>query len=238
MPIEKQVVLFSGMDSLIAWHCVGRPRNVLHVKLNTAYAEKEWEQVLMLRRALLLERWEVNLQVFDLPWGRFEKRPSAYLPFRNAILCFIASNLGFRDIVLTSQKGELSLWDRSPEFMAMLSVMMTKEVGEKVKVWTPFDRMTKQQMVGWYLEESLPIQHLLIAPGCYSDTKETYCGQCSCCFRKAIALEANGISVEKYMPNIWEWEGIPEYVEKMKSGEYDPERASETKAVLEKHNLW
>jgi len=244
----KRVVLLSGMDSLISWYFLDKPE-CLHVNLHTQYSDKEERSVNLLSHMLP----EMQVRCLHLDWGQFENLKTAYLPFRNAVLCMVAVNCGYDDIVLTTQKGELALYDRSPSFMHHISEILSHESGDPVKVWTPFADMTKQQMVKWYLSHGGDPVYLLVAPGCYraggesvtipyGDGKLTmaspYCGECACCFRKAIALEANGIKMDKFMPEIWKWEGIPYYVDRLRSGAYDVERTEETISVLKERNLW
>ena len=230
--MEKRVVLLSGMDSLISWRYLGSYDTCLYVDLGHAYAKKERESLIFLS----ISR-DIKLILEKCDWGRWE-RTDSYIPFRNAVLCFIAANLGYDEIVFTSQKGELDLYDRSPEFMELVSLMLSKETGRAIRVWTPFRDMTKQSMVSWYIDQGYPIEDLLLSPGCYSNSEKFYCSECPCCFRKAIALEANNIDISQYMPNIWEWKGIPMYVKKLKEGKYDPDRTKETIEVLKVHGLW
>lgn len=230
--MTDRVVLLSGMDSFISWRYLGSQDDCLYVHLSHRYAEKELHSLIEVAKTT-----NMDLKFYYTDWGKRE-RDDAYLPFRNAHLCMIAADMGYQEIVLTTQKGELELFDRSPQFMDLMTALLSGETNTCVEVSSPFENVTKQQMVKWYLNEGYDPELLLKTPGCYSDSDAFYCGACPCCFRKAIALEANGVSVEKHMPNVWKWKGIAEYVEKMKSGKYEIDRTEETKKVLEERGLW
>jgi len=59
------------------------------------------------------------------------------------------------------------------------------------------------------------------------------------CFRRWIALEYAGIKcLDWFNRDLRKWEGIRNYVEKMKKGMYDDDRTLETIFVLDKYGLW
>jgi hypothetical protein len=49
-----------------------------------------------------------------------------------------------------------------------------------------------------------------------------------------VSFICNGLEDEQYSHNITKWNKIPEYVERMKDGEYDRERMEDTFYALKK----
>lgn len=226
----RDILLFSGgLDSLIGYYYLGEPP-VLYCDIGHKYAYKE-------RRVVqeIAKKAKMNLIIEDsLKLGKWEK-PDADIPQRNMFLIMMGSYYG-DNIHLVVQKGEMSIPDRSKEFFMETSKWVSFLHGKDKRVTTPFSQMTKTQMVKWYLDTGHDSELLLSTTSCYGQ-EEGNCGQCGACFRRWIALESNGLS-EPYVNDIKKWEGIKTYVEKMKSGKYDEERAEETKKVLERYKLW
>ena len=90
-------------------------------------------------------------------------------------------------------------------------------------------------MIKWYIDNNRDVKLLKKTVSCFSPI-HTLCGECSACFRRWIAFEWNGIH-EKYSKDITKWEGIQNYVTKMKNGEYDDKRTKQTMDVLKEHGL-
>jgi hypothetical protein len=98
-----------------------------------------------------------------------------------------------------------------------------------IKVRNPFSDMTKSQMVKWYINHVGDITSLKKTVGCF-DRANGHCGACASCFRRSIAFAANKIPLDNQ--NIKKWSGIHDYIDKLKAGQYEPERTKETLDVL------
>lgn len=235
--IEKEILLFSGgLDSVIAWFYLNKPK-CMYVNLGHRYMNNEIESIKNLQS-------KFNLfpdVVFDdhLSLKDYEQ-PDAYIPLRNLFLAMLGTFKANKVWVIV-QRGEMDLADRSAEFFRETSKLLSQVLGRKIVICTPFETMTKQDMVNWFLHTvniDLPletrIQILKTSRSCYENL-EGECGQCSACFRKWISLEANGIDAKYWFlkdPN--KWSGVRTYIRKMMKGEYDPERTQQTISVLRK----
>jgi len=222
------ILLFSGgLDSYIAWHYLERPRT-LYLDLGHKYSEIEKQVV---------EELIVTTHIDDrLVLGEWEK-DDAEIPMRNAFMLMIASYYDPK-VVIVCQKGEQDIPDRTPTFLSVMATMMTNLHGTVIQIVNPFSEMTKAKMVHWYLEQKLPVDKLYSTWSCYAPTtrsrNELHCGACSACFRRWVAFMCNGLEKEEYRFNITKWDRIPEYIERMKDGEYDEERVEDTFYALKK----
>jgi 7-cyano-7-deazaguanine synthase in queuosine biosynthesis len=168
-----------------------------------------------------------------LKLGDFEK-PDAHIPLRNAFLILIAS-LYDDGVALVCQKGEQDLSDRSPAFLNRMyeTLVLLKET-KKVRVLNPFEHMTKASMVAWYVHGGYDVDDLMKTWSCYTEPGgRTPCGQCSACFRRWVAMSCNDIK-ENYLTHPWMTPLAQDYITKMKAGEYDEERVSETFTAFRK----
>lgn len=184
--MSREVVLFSsGMDSLIAWEYLGRPDR-LYVKLNHRYQDEELVSIMKLGLPGLLKVG--SLQGI----GIFEK-DDAEIPLRNLYLAMIAANMGYDKIWLAVQKDEMSVKDRTREFMSKTSDMLSYLLGKPVSVDTPFGDMDKSDMVKWYRDSGKDMEKLMETWACYTPIKGKPCGNCGACFRRYVAFMENGI---------------------------------------------
>jgi hypothetical protein len=218
MMVDK-ILLLSGLDSYIAWHFEGQPQT-LYCALGHRYQSKEEQWISELVPSTIREH-TLNLGLWE--------EPDAYIPMRNAFLVMVAAKYSDH-IILTVQKGELSLPDRSPPFMHFASGLTSYLNDRNISITSPFLHMTKTEMVRWYLDQGLPVANLLKTVSCYSG-EDKPCGRCNACFRRWVAFTNNGIE-EAYQHNILEYEGIPIYLKKMKDGIYEEQRVNETLNAL------
>jgi len=136
---------------------------------------------------------------------------------------------------MITQRGELSIPDRSPEFFDEATKMLTFLHGKYKEVVTPFLKLTKQDMVSWYKMQGLDLELLKQTSGCFSE-EEGSCGNCPACFRQWIAFAYNDITLT-FNRDITKWEGIKEYKQKMLDGKYEKRRTKQTLEVLRKYEL-
>jgi len=232
---RRPVLMFSGgLDSLIAWFALGKPKAV-HVHLGHRYGASEYFTSMSLAKRLGMDLIiEKRLYLGD------QESPDAYIPMRNLFLAMIGALYG-DDIYLVFQKGEQSIPDRSPEFLDKASEMLSFLNERRIVVDSPFHNMTKSGMIRWYLDqgnEKCPVDVLYKSFSCFgSDSTKVPCGECAACFRRWVAFENNGLSLA-LRADIKEWAGIPGYIKRVKAGEYDLDRAREIEGVLRRHGLW
>ena len=219
------ILLFSGgLDSYIAWRYMDRPAT-LYVDLGHRYNEIEKTTVRKLVKTTYIDN--------RLKLGDFEK-PDAHIPLRNAFLILIAS-LYDDKVALVCQKGEQDLSDRSPAFLSNMSQLLVrlKEI-PNAEVYNPFETLTKAGMVTWYLHEGHDVDELMKTWSCYTEPGGFLaCGQCSACFRRWVAMTCNDLK-EGYLTEPSQTPLAQDYLRKMKAGDYDTDRTSETFTAFRK----
>jgi 7-cyano-7-deazaguanine synthase in queuosine biosynthesis len=192
----KKILLFSGgLDSVIANRYVF-PDLCLHFDLGTKYSRRESDAVYDFMKAKITPNLMVQNNI-DL--GTYEE-PDANIPLRNLYLVSGAvsealarySEEAFFNIYLIVQKDEMSIPDRTQNFLDASSSMLSKLSGKKISVYTPFDDMDKTDMVRWFLKDGWNIDELLMSYSCFRGYDKE-CGNCPACFRKWVALTNNDI---------------------------------------------
>jgi len=230
----KKVLLYSGgMDSLIAWHYLGEPQ-CMHAEIGNRGGEVERA----LARVAMSELEMSMLFSRVLKMDKFEES-DANIPMRNLYLSMLAvselvSKSKIRDdesegieVYMISQLGETSTPDRSQEFMSLASSLLTMlNGGLPIKISSPFMKMTKVDMVEWYVknvqdEQAKRLRRLTV--GCFSPIWTgmkgdviLHCGECPACFRRRIAFAANDVDNSgEYARNVLEWRGVQNYIDVM-----------------------
>lgn len=248
--MSEILCLSGGPDSLIAWFFIshGNKPRCVYVNLNHRYVFKELEAIEKIAEKLKLKivhAGEIELEklkksewdiVIDdrLMLGDVEL-PSAEIPLRNSLLAHIASYYG--DIVwLAFEKGATinPSHDRSPEFCAKISDLLTHLHGRKTIVDNPFWKTSKGEMVKWYMEHIGDIELLKMTNSCFS-SEPGHCGVCRACLRRAVSFTWAGIDcLGDFNSDIRKNPHIQSYIKKMNAGEYDKQRAEETLTVFRK----
>lgn len=210
----KQILLLSGMDSYIAWHYTGKPRT-LYCSLGHKYEQNEVKWIKELVPDTIIDN--------TLHLGNWEHE-DAFIPLRNMFLVSVGA-LYADEVILTVQKGELTLPDRSLYFMDEFGKMLSYLKEASIRIYSPFIELTKVDLVKWYVTKGLNIENLKKTVSCYTG-HDIPCGRCNACFRRWISFTLNGIE-EEYENNILDWSGIEVYLDKVKRGEYIEERRYE-----------
>lgn len=190
--------------------------------------------------------------------GEWEE-DDAYIWHRNAFLCLAASKyIGAEkgNIYLTVQKDELSVSDRTPEFMFQMSKLF-KSLGQSIDISSPWLHTDKTDMI----KETVSICKTVFPSikEAFKDTWSCYrpvevinrdlsteaalgsslkaylsyvqCGKCPACFRRWVAFSLNGIE-EKYLFDPWLTDVAIEYRRKAEQGEYSDERCHRILSAL------
>jgi hypothetical protein len=127
--------------------------------------------------------------------GQYEQ-PDGYIPYRNLVLAVMGATPDADRVYLGAVRGE-SCRDKSGRFLRDLSRLLTYLRGRKVSVLAPFRHLTKAQLVAKYLR-SWPPDRLYDTVSCYDP--EGFCGRCRSCWRRWIAMKANGLHEEYREP--------------------------------------
>ena len=230
--MSKVLLFSSGLDSFIAWHFLSKPP-CLHITGHSRYSFHE----LVTIHGIRLHTPDMKLKIVDWrDWLKEFEEPDANIPLRNAHFAMVAAHFG-NTVYMPCQRGEQEIPDRSPRFFNMISELISYLSGREVKVVPVFPDMTKQDMVSWYINQGLFKEELYHTYSCFSG-EIVRCGECSACFRTAVALDYNNILPDKFFTkDIWSWEGITGYVERLKDEKYEQRRAEQTKQVLRNRNF-
>lgn len=229
--VEKVLMFSGGMDSIVAWYYTGKPACV-HVTGHSRYSFEELYAV-----TKFMERHEeMECEIVEMDWLADFEEEDATIPLRNAHFAMIGAHFADK-VLIPCQLGEQNIPDRSPQFFTEVSSLLSYLQKRPVKVDPVFPNMTKQDMVKWYLDSGHNRAELWLSYSCFSG-KTGRCGECSACFRTAVALDSCDILPERFfMKDIWKWEGIKDYIHKMDKGQYEEKRTKQTMSVLKKHGL-
>lgn len=124
-----------------------------------------------------------------------------YIPNRNLILASVAAGLGYQTIWMGGLHDD-HVADKTPKaFKAMgeaLSITMDRPIEVKSALW----RFTKTGMVTDMVKTKVGSLWMRRSISCYHpielNTHTFACGACPSCFRKWLALKANGIESQKW----------------------------------------
>ena len=236
--MKKEILLFSGgIDSLCAYFYLNKPK-CLYVKLGHKYQDEELKAV-----KNIAEKYDIDLEIEEMEFiGKFEE-DDANIPMRNLFLSMIASFYADK-IWLIVQKGETGSRgeapDRTKDFFVNTSLTLSILNKRNIEIDSPFWNLTKQDLVQWVLDNVEDSKEILSNSfSCFNPIDGKQCGKCSACFRQFISLAYNGIDVkDRMVHDITKWDGIKNYVKKMKDGQYEEERTKQTKKVLKRYGLW
>ena len=179
---HRSILLFSGgMDSFIAWHYLKYPP-VLFLNAKQAYSEKEIKTVKYFSRKYGKMKLHIDNSLDLSKWeeGNF------YIPYRNIFFVMIAS-LYAQKVYLVGIKGD-RVDDNNPSASGLISkFLLNFNENKNIEVTSPFYKMSKSNMVKWYIDNDLPVDDLLKTRSCFSKKTMNQCGQCSSCFRRWVS---------------------------------------------------
>ena len=215
----EQVLLFSGgIDSFVAYHFLKFPPTV-YFDLKNRYSKKEIQVIQSLIPQTIIDN---SLNLSDI------EKDSGYIPYRNLFLAMMASSKYSDNVVIAGLQDDV-VSDKNEEIFKQFSEMLSILEKRSIQVVSPFWQMTKSEVVKWFLiQYPEKVNELLSTISCYSSNSEsTYCGKCSSCFRKWIALRANGIYLD--FDNL---DMIQIYKKKFAEGAYDVVRCQVSLKVI------
>lgn len=229
-PVEHIVLFSGGVDSLITLRyaqSISRGMNdcvtPVYCRLGHRYEAEE------LKAVMDISRGGINIDKSLSGLGSIEDS-KANIPGRNGHLILAALRHSFEFfgsevyIWITVQKDELSIPDRSPEFLDQMSRVCSVLSGRRVTVRTPWRDLDKTDMVRWYIERAYSEDDLRKTWACYwPSAGGDQCGNCPACIRRYIAFSLNGIH-EGYLQDPKTSMTARMYVQKAKEGVYSKER--------------
>lgn len=213
------LLLSGGIDSFIAWHYLNKPQT-LYFDTKGMYSKKEIQVIKELVPTTIIDD---SLRLGDI------EQEDAHLPFRNLFFAMMAS-AKYADVVYIVGIKDDKVSDKTEKIFETWSIMLSEMENRKIQILSPFWDKTKSDIIKWYLNNGLSEQVLLNTISCYSKGDEIYCGKCASCFRKWVALRANGFDIE-----FWNNEMILEYKNRCEEGFYNKERNEETLQVIKNY---
>jgi len=182
----KTILLVSGgLDSYIAYkyleenNCKLLP---LFIDYKGLYTSKELKHAKELFPDLIIDN--------SLDLSGQELTPKAFIKNRNAYFVLVGSKYGH--IIAMGGLKDDNVGDKSPLAFLKMQELLNEINPDIYKVFSPFWRMTKSEIIEWYIQSGNHIEVLLKTTSCYHPT-ELYCGECPSCFRKYCAFFDNGL---------------------------------------------
>jgi|GEM_PF-1728813 len=206
--------LSGGLDSVIAYYYMGKPKTIFFDYGD--YTKVEKERVLAIAPDTIIDK-SLNLA------GKSQGK-TAYIPNRNLMFAALACRYA-NTIVMAGIKDDDVPDKNRIAFTEMGELLSNISGGTTIKVESPFWEMTKSDLVAWAIDNlsTDELETVLeVSISCYTPTPDgKECRSCPSCFRKWNALDANGIHTKFKNKALME-----EYLQKAKDGVYIPERNS------------
>jgi 7-cyano-7-deazaguanine synthase in queuosine biosynthesis len=138
-----------------------------------------------------------------------------FIPARNLTLAsYMATRFNPDEIVMAGLKDDVVV-DKNPEAFKEMSYIISKFSKKQITITSPFWELTKGEIIEEFLKNGGSEQRLLSAVSCYESGDEgVHCNDCPACFRRWVALDSNGITVDtptkriidEYLPRIWKYD--------------------------------
>jgi len=213
MKQEHALVVFSGgMDSATAlWWAMREFETVSAVSFSygSKHNARELAAADTICRKLLIPRLEIPLDFIGryfhssllksggaIPEGAYNESnmASTVVPFRNGIMLAAAAGLaedsGCSTVILGNHSGDHAIYpDCRPEFIDGMARAIEAGTGGKVKLLSPFCRMTKGQIAS--LGAELGVDYSLTW-SCYNG-RDKHCGKCGTCRERKDAFREAGL---------------------------------------------
>lgn len=172
---------------------------LIFVNLGQPYVEKEIEAVLELKLALEAKKENFLQFTFNLLRESLGNLPTPELqviPGRNFFLAYVGAFFADR-VWICALDGEMHdfMLDKNQAFFDTASFSLTQIMGAEIAVETPFESMSKAEVVQWLVEQYgiERTQELMdMTSTCYHET-ERVCNRCTTCFKRWIAYRLAGL---------------------------------------------
>jgi 7-cyano-7-deazaguanine synthase len=206
--LDKILCMSGGMDSVIAWYYLEKPPCIFfNTKL--PYSSTEYRATQNLGISCIVD--------YSLD---FSQEKEIYIPHRNLLFASRASVYA-QEVVIAGLKDDC-VEDKTPAAFDLMSYTLSAIGKEKVRVTSPFWQMTKSDLIKWAIDNVVTFPDIFrFSISCYNTKNGEPCYSCPSCFRKACALNENGI----YYPfNKEDTKLIHSYRYKAETNWYIPER--------------
>jgi len=211
--MNKAVIIYSGgLDStVLLTKCKREFDEVVALNFNygSKHNKKERAAAYNICNKLDVELIEVNLPFINelfksdllqsggtIPEGHYEDSTmkSTVVPYRNGIMLSIAvgyaESIGAERVLLASHKGDRAQYpDCREEFTRAVSEAAQLGTYTKVKIESPFNSLTKHEIVGIGLSIDAPME---LSWSCYKG-KDRPCLRCGTCYERAESFYMNNI---------------------------------------------
>ena len=237
-PIIDIIGFSGGRDSLAAWYLLNKPL-AIYINCKTKYSEKELKCIKNLQKLIP----ELKVKIIECPiLGSFEYGSNAYIKYRNLIFACLMGNYGKKVRIIIAGNKSDNVEDKSKKAFKIMTDCLNSisKEDENIEVYSPFWKMTKTQLIAWFLNSykgsRKKVEKILqVSISCYSKENGN-CGKCPACLRSAISLFVNKVPINFFVNDITKYIGIKNYIKKMKTKDnpYDRERVDESLRVFEK----
>lgn len=209
----------AGIDSFIAHYQVERSRsNKNHVNLwvdyGQPYAQKELECINRLSE-LTKKAFKVYLLRIPSPYEHIANFDYLF-PLRNLLLASLG--LVDADVVWISankrdKQTATGALDKTEHFFNEATEVFSDYYQHRVLVQSPQSAFSKSEMIQWYLDENLPIEHLFATTSCY-DPDLYKCGVCYSCFKRYQSFRKLDITEPDYHTDPQESPNYESFIER------------------------
>ncbi len=208
--MKKVAIMMSGgLDSFISYYyakTMGYEPIAIWVNLGQPYAQKE-------TRALNSFKFSVIKITCDILREEFNNLPTIddqIIQGRNGLLAEIGSMFADR-VWICALDGEQHQFmpDKNSTFFSLASGYLSYISNKKIIVETPFEKMSKTDIIKWAIENNITVEDLRKTSSCYDGKTKLPCGICSTCFKRWVAFRNN---------NLYEDYGKPPYQSKYAIG--------------------
>lgn len=188
-------VLFSGgVDSLVhlRWAMAQFPEvEAIYYDVGQIYAAREIPQAAKMASVL-----GIRLHIDYTSIKLYEDLSTGKIELRNLALISLASR-EVEGVVFGMLQGETPV-DKNPTFVRRLEkLLQSQRPREPFKIYTPFSRYTKSEMIRWYMKQ-FGQELLLDSVACFFSSDSPMCGHCMSCFNRWIAFKECGLPDEIY----------------------------------------
>lgn len=201
------LLMSGGLDSYIAWHYAQkvegwRPEDIMcvYIDIGNPYADKEKKAIESFREEGIDTKY-LTCEILKPEFGNMPDNENIWIPGRNLTLATIMASIGADEIWICALKGEMHQFatDKNETFFKMATKTLSyvhSKFKDEVIVKTPFENMSKLDIVKWALDNGVSKEQILRTSSCLSG-EEGNCGNCMVCVRRYGIFKQLGLE-EKY----------------------------------------
>jgi 7-cyano-7-deazaguanine synthase in queuosine biosynthesis len=194
IPKDSVFLLSGGLDSFIIWRLLDQPMAV-YFAIGHKAQNKEIEKI-----KLIGDYFDGTIVIDNsLNIGYCEMK-NGYIPYRNLFFIMLASyyspNIALAQILEYAPDKNKRFYHKTEKLLKEITTGKFQQLSsQKIKIWTPFDKYTKTELVRMYCDRFNKEDLTKFTTSCYDD-KEKNCGRCTACFSRYVAMMNNNIKEE------------------------------------------